>query len=192
MIKNHFLSITFLLITLICKAQVGINTATPDNSAALDVYSQNRGMLIPRLTTAQRNAITNPANSLLIYDTDKKCLSQNIGTPSTPDWLCISGNSVKMFYMPSVSFDTSRNATAQTKDLYTLYKNQFGSPKAKSTSAPASIPFFPSNKDLYYYVTDADSSVFSNISISDSGVMTYDVKAAATDCSFINIVFVVK
>ncbi|MET3037725.1 hypothetical protein ABXT08_16610 [Chryseobacterium sp. NRRL B-14859] len=173
-------------------AQVGINTKTPDNSAALEVYSQNKGMLIPRLTTAKRDAIPNPANSLLIYDTDKKCLSQNTGTPSNPDWLCISGNAVKMFYMPSVSFDTSRNATAQTKDLYTLYKNQFGSPKAKSTSAPASIPYFPSSKDLYYYVTDADPNVFSNISISDSGVMTYDVKAAATDCSFINIVFVVK
>ncbi|MBT2622193.1 hypothetical protein [Chryseobacterium sp. ISL-6] len=192
MMKNHFLSFAFLFIALFCQAQVGINTPNPDNSAALDIYSQNRGMLIPRLTTAQRNAIASPANSLLIYDTDKKCLSQNIGTPTSPDWLCISGNAVKMFYMPSVSFDTSKNANAQTKDLYTLYKNQFGSPKAKSTSAPASIPFFPSNKDLYYYVTDADSNVFSNISISDTGVMTYDVRAAATDCSFINIVFVVK
>nr|WP_315035594.1 hypothetical protein [uncultured Chryseobacterium sp.] len=190
--KNSFLQISFFLISSFACAQVGINTNSPDNSAALDVYSQSKGMLIPRLTTAKRDAIANPANSLLIYDTDKKCLSQNIGTPAKPDWLCISSNAVKMFYMPSVSFDTSQNATGQTKDLYTLYKNQFGSPKAKSTSAPASIPFFPSSQDLYYYVTDADPNVFSNISISDSGVMRYDVKAAATDCSFINIVFVVK
>ncbi len=192
MIKNFFLPIVFFLISSFSYAQVGINTPTPDQSSALDIYSQSKGMLIPRLTTAKRDAISNPANSLMIYDTDKKCLSQNIGTPSKPDWLCISGNTVKMFYMPSVSFDTSKNANAQTKDLYTLYKNQFGSPKAKSNSAPASIPFFPSSQDLYYYVTDADPNVFSNISISDNGVMTYDVKAAATDCSFINIVFVVK
>lgn len=190
--KNFFLPIAFSLISSLAFAQMGINTPTPDGSAALDIYSQGRGLLIPRLTTTQRNAISNPAHSLLIYDTDKKCLSQNIGTPQNPDWLCISSNTVKMFYMPSISFDTSQNANAQTKDLYTLYKNQFGSPKAKSTGAPASIPYFPSNKDLYYYVTDADPNVFSNISISDSGVMTYDVKAAATDCSFINIVFVVK
>ncbi|AZA83975.1 hypothetical protein C1637_15905 [Chryseobacterium lactis] len=190
--KNIFLKTAFLLVSAFSYAQVGINTPTPDGSAALDIYSQNKGMLVPRLTTAKRDAIPNPATSLIIYDTDKKCLSQNIGTPTTPDWLCISGSAVRMFYMPSVSFDTSQNATGQTKDLYTLYKNQFGSPKAKSTSAPASIPFFPSSKDLYYYVTDADPNVFSNISISDSGVMTYNVKAAATDCSFINIVFVVK
>ncbi|WP_106918277.1 hypothetical protein [Chryseobacterium aurantiacum] len=190
--KIFLLQISIFLVSISAHAQVGINIPNPDESAALDVYSQNKGMLIPRLTTAKRDAIAKPANSLLIYDTDKKCLSQNIGTPTAPDWLCISNNAVKMFYMPSVSFDTSQNANSQTKDLYTLYKNQFGSPKAKSTSAPASIPFFPSNKDLYYYVTDADPNVFSNISISDSGVMTYDVRAAATDCSFINIVFVVK
>ncbi|PKF75705.1 hypothetical protein [Chryseobacterium sp. PMSZPI] len=190
--KNLFLFITFLLFSPFTLAQVGINTPTPDGSAALDIYSQNKGLLIPRLTTTKRDAISNPAHSLIIYDTDKKCLSQNVGTPTSPDWLCISGNAVRMFYMPSVSFNTSQNASGQTKDLYTLYKNQFGSPKAKSTSAPSSIPYFPSSSDLYYYVTDADPNVFSNISISDSGVMTYDVKAAATDCSFINIVFVVK
>jgi hypothetical protein len=189
--KNFLLPI-FLLSSSLYLAQVGIGTPTPNRSSMLDIYSTNKGTLLPRLTTEQRDDITNPAHSLLIYDTDKKCLSQNIGTPTSPDWLCISGNAVKMFYMPSVSFDTSKNANGQTKDLYTLYKNQFGSPKAKSAGAPASIPFFPSAKDLYYYVTDADSNVFSNISISDTGVMTYDVKAAATDCSFINIVFVVK
>lgn len=190
--KIFLLQISIFLISFSASAQIGINTPNPDESAILDVYSQEKGMLIPRLTTAKRDAIPKPATSLLIYDTDKKCLSQNIGTPIKPDWLCISNNTVKMFYMPSVSFNTSQNANGQVKDLYTLYKNQFGSPKAKSTSAPSSIPFFPSNKDLYYYVTDADPNVFSNISISDSGVMTYDVRAAATDCSFINIVFVVK
>lgn len=190
MIKKLFLPI--VLVSSFSFAQIGINTPTPDASAALDIYSQSKGMLIPRLTTAKRDAISNPANSLLIYDTDKKCLSQNVGTPTSPDWLCISNNAVKMFYMPSVSFDTSSTAAGRSKDLYTLYKNQFGSPKAKSTSAPTSIPFFPSSKDLYYYVTDADPNVFSNITISDDGVMKYDVKAAATDCSFINIVFVVK
>jgi len=190
MIKKLFLPI--VLVSSFSFAQIGINTSTPDASSILDVYSQDKGMLIPRLTTAKRDAISNPATSLIIYDTDKKCLSQNVGTPAKPDWLCISNNAVRMFYMPSVSFDTTTNANGRTKDLYTLYKTQFGSPKAKSTSAPAAIPFFPSSSDIYYYVTDADPNVFSNISISDNGIMTYDVKAAATDCSFINIVFVVK
>jgi len=49
---------------------VGIGTSTPDSSARLEVWDTLRGILIPRLTTAQRNAIPNPARSLLIYNID--------------------------------------------------------------------------------------------------------------------------
>jgi len=45
----------------------------PDPSAGLDVNFTDRGVLIPRLTTAQRNAIPNPATSLLIYNTTTGC-----------------------------------------------------------------------------------------------------------------------
>ncbi len=53
-------------------AQVGINTdgSNPDNSAMLDVKSTDKGILIPRMTQAQRNAIASPANGLMIYQTD--------------------------------------------------------------------------------------------------------------------------
>lgn len=51
-------------------AQVGIGTTTPDNSAALHVASTTQGVLIPRITQAERNAIASPATSLLIYQTD--------------------------------------------------------------------------------------------------------------------------
>ena len=49
---------------------VGIGTTTPDNSAILDLSSVNRGILVPRMTTAQRVAIVSPATGLLVYDTD--------------------------------------------------------------------------------------------------------------------------
>ncbi len=55
---------------------VGINStgANPDPSAALDVDANDKGMLIPRLTSVQRLAIVNPANGLLVYDVDQKCI----------------------------------------------------------------------------------------------------------------------
>ncbi|MFN8417597.1 MAG: hypothetical protein U0U66_14805 [Cytophagaceae bacterium] len=53
-------------------AQVGVNTTNPDPSAALDVQSSNQGLLIPRIPNAARIAMTNMANSLLVYDTDMK------------------------------------------------------------------------------------------------------------------------
>lgn len=48
---------------------VGINTATPDASSALDVSSANKGMLVPRMASTARQAIQTPANGLLVYDT---------------------------------------------------------------------------------------------------------------------------
>ncbi len=51
---------------------VAINTtgADPDNSAMLDIVSTTKGLLIPRMTQTQRNAISNPATGLMIYQTD--------------------------------------------------------------------------------------------------------------------------
>lgn len=65
--------ITFVLFTFVISAayaQVGIGTTTPDASAALEVSSADKGFLMPRMTTAQREAIANPAEALKVYDTD--------------------------------------------------------------------------------------------------------------------------
>lgn len=53
--------------------EIGANTFTPDNSALLELQSTNSGLLLPRMTTAQRNAISNPAQSLLIFNTTTNC-----------------------------------------------------------------------------------------------------------------------
>jgi len=47
---------------------VGIGTTNPNSSAALEIQSSTKGVLIPRMTTVQRNAIASPANGLLVYD----------------------------------------------------------------------------------------------------------------------------
>jgi hypothetical protein len=49
---------------------VGIGTATPDAKAALDIQASDRGLLIPRLSAAQRTAIAAPPQGLLVYQTD--------------------------------------------------------------------------------------------------------------------------
>jgi hypothetical protein len=59
-----------LLFNTAAFAQVGINAdgSTPDSSAMLDIKSTKQGVLVPRLTSTQRMAITNPAKGLLVYD----------------------------------------------------------------------------------------------------------------------------
>lgn len=54
--------------------KVGVGTASPDASAKVDISSTSGGLLIPRLTTIQRNALSNPALSLMIFNTTDNCL----------------------------------------------------------------------------------------------------------------------
>jgi hypothetical protein len=64
-------SILLLLGSVPAFAQLGVGTTNPAASAALDVSSpgNNKGILIPRLSAAQKDAIANPAEGLLIYQT---------------------------------------------------------------------------------------------------------------------------
>ena len=48
-----------------------INTNTPDASSALEIESTTGGILIPRMTETQRDAIVSPASGLMIYQTDQ-------------------------------------------------------------------------------------------------------------------------
>ncbi len=55
-------------------AQVAVNTdgSSANTSAMLDVKSTSKGMLVPRMTTTQRTAISSPANGLMVFDTTTK------------------------------------------------------------------------------------------------------------------------
>lgn len=92
-LQNHktFLLLFFFLITLIGNAQIGIGTTVPDATAILDITSTAKGILAPRMTTAQRTAITTPAQGLLVYDTDLK-LFYYFSSPS--GWLPLLNSSV--------------------------------------------------------------------------------------------------
>jgi hypothetical protein len=50
---------------------VGIGTITPNESAILDIKSDSKGLLIPRLTKEQKLGIASPANGLMIYQVDE-------------------------------------------------------------------------------------------------------------------------
>jgi hypothetical protein len=77
MLKRFLTMAGIVLVTAACSlvhAQngVGINPtgAAADPSAALDVSSTNKGVLVPRMTAAEKVAIASPANGLLIFQTD--------------------------------------------------------------------------------------------------------------------------
>ncbi|MCC3158006.1 hypothetical protein LJ737_12210 [Hymenobacter sp. 15J16-1T3B] len=72
--KQLYSTLIALLAGLAAYAQtpgtVGIGTATPDPKAALDISSTDKGLLIPRLSEAQRTAMTNVPLGLMVFQTD--------------------------------------------------------------------------------------------------------------------------
>ena len=88
--KSYLLAGLALLATSTGFTQTKIGaTGAPDPSAMLEVTAgtaNNKGLLMPRMTTAQRNAITSPASGLMIYNTTTNQAQVNTGTPAAPIW----------------------------------------------------------------------------------------------------------
>lgn len=73
MLKYSCFVLLFLYGLVKCSAQnisINDNGLAPNSSAMLDITSTNKGLLIPRMTAAQRIAIASPANGLLVFQTD--------------------------------------------------------------------------------------------------------------------------
>ncbi len=71
--RKFILISSLLLLSFVCFAQSAAITtdgSNADASAMLDIKSTNKGMLVPRMTTAQRTAIASPAKGLLVFDND--------------------------------------------------------------------------------------------------------------------------
>ena len=84
---------------------LGLNNANPDNSSILDAAATDRGILIPRMTTAQRTAIVSPAKSLLVFDTNTNLFYFNAGTAAAPNWIALAngwhGSSTRIKILPT-------------------------------------------------------------------------------------------
>lgn len=74
-VSPFLLWLSCFLISVNINAQVGIGTDNPDPSSVLDVFSNEKGMLIPRLTNEQRDAIAIPAPGLMIFNTTSGCFN---------------------------------------------------------------------------------------------------------------------
>ncbi len=99
------ISIFFALLALgitIRAQSVGIGTTTPNASAQLDVSSTTQGVLAPRMTTAQRDAIENPADGLTIFNTTTQAeeIKTSIG------WISLTSSSADA--MPTIQIGTQK------------------------------------------------------------------------------------
>jgi hypothetical protein len=96
--RRLYLLTLSLLITTVLNAQTGIGTTAPNSAAKLDIASTDKGLLIPRMTKVQREAITLSAvaNGLMVYQTDDLVgFYVNTSTTTTPSWTRINSNWIR-------------------------------------------------------------------------------------------------
>lgn len=94
---NIRIALLFLTITFLsnANAQTGIGTTTPNAAAKLEIASTDKGLLIPRMTKAQREAITlsAAANGLMVYQTDDLAgFYVNTSATTTISWTRVNTN----------------------------------------------------------------------------------------------------
>lgn len=209
-----------MLFTLTVNAQVGVNTDTPNEYSVLEVKSNDKGILVPRVplksifdknTVKSYNTTTSGVyeNSLLVYNTFTSALTgadveKNV-TPGyyyweTDRWVRMASHYKKenqFFYMPSIIIPTSQDQVPQGEfgeiDLYSYYIAQFANSYKKNPGATTNLPVYQPY-ELDYYITWYDETVFSNVNVSDEGILTYSVipNADVTIGSFMNIIFAIK
>lgn len=124
-IKSLFAVIALVLINNMLMGQMGINTTTPDSSAALHVESNDKGVLFPKvslLSATDNTTIANPAFGLIVNSSATTIagpgLYINMGSPALPRWErydYYDANSPNL----KVNKLIYRNATVPTKILST-------------------------------------------------------------------------
>jgi len=98
-------------------SNIGIGTTSPDASSKLEINSNSSGLLIPRLTAAQRMAISSPANGLLVFDTDSAAFAYRAGG----SWLFLKGGDNKANdWSTTGNAGTGANSFIGTTDLQPL------------------------------------------------------------------------
>lgn len=88
--KKISLFILLFVSLIYAKAQnigIGESSFTPDGSSILEIRSTSKGLLIPRMTRDQRDAIVNPSFGLVVFQTDNNPgIYFNSGTAFVPTW----------------------------------------------------------------------------------------------------------
>jgi len=145
------LLVACMIACLFSYAQVGIGTTTPDASSQLDITSTTSGILIPRMTQVQRDAIASPATGLLIYQTDNTpsfyyydgAIWTTFGGADS-DWTVVgndmynanTGNVGVGNTVPSAKFHiTGTTVPANPGGLTTIYSNDFSAAGVTSVAA---------------------------------------------------------
>jgi hypothetical protein len=123
MIKKILPLVLFTFFTATTMAQsVSVNNsgATADGSSILDVSSTSKGVLVPRMSKAQKNAIPSPANALMVYQTSPDSVGFHYYDAPNTRWVYVNAsgfaNDTSAWKITGNSNITSANFLGTTND----------------------------------------------------------------------------
>jgi hypothetical protein len=162
--KNFIICLLFTTPFIISTAHaqnMAINTdgSLPDASAMVDIKSTSKGLLAPRMTTTQQNAIVSPANGLLIFNTTDNLLRVNTGTPSAPVWTALGAAPNNWLLTGNAGSNPATNFLGTTDDKkMTLKSNgqsflEFG--RRQTLGLTQSYPDYTDNDEKVTYISSA-------------------------------------
>ncbi len=208
LLKGFLIIGALLLFSQLSTAQVTIGSVlTPNKDALLDLQEEGvttKGLLLPRVALQQTTSFAPMqahTQGMVVYNTAEVAdvtpgYYYNNGTK----WMKLYTVSDSFFYMPSTVLPTDENDPAFaggifTIDLYDNYRKQFALANTNMavSSDEAELPVYGSN-DLYYFVTYFDDTVFTDVAVNTSGILTYKLKSGFTYSAktFMNIILKVK
>lgn len=87
--RFFLLTILNLLVISTTFSQVGIGTTNIENSAVLEIKSESKGFLPPRMTTLEKHSIANPAEGLMVYSINSCNTTGALSFYSNGKWINI-------------------------------------------------------------------------------------------------------
>ncbi len=147
---------------LVVKAdgKVGIGISNPDASALLDVTSTTRGMLIPRMSKTEKNAIASPATGLLIFQNAPDSIGFYYYNGSNWTWMFSNSNADSLAWRTGGNTGTTINNFLGTRT---------NNPLIIKTN-DAEVARFTGNKELGIGTTTPNSTYgFAKVEIASEG-----------------------
>jgi hypothetical protein len=160
---KKILFILYIISISVCiQAQTGIGTTAPDISAKLDISSTSKGLLVPRMTSAQRTLITSPANGLLVFQTDGVSgFYMNSATSASPVWVRLNSDWTK----------TGNDISYSAGNISTT-GNLTGGNATTSTISGFAANFNTITSGTSYVLLAADNGKIVNINVSSAFALT--------------------
>lgn len=193
MLRN-LLIICFIISVIKVSAQTGIGTTTPNTSAKLDVYSNNKGFLPPRVTltsATDASTIATPAEGLLVYNLGSVGLQAGYYYWNGANWATIAtstsaGNGVtamdmvKLYaktYSTAVGDIANANGYSFTVPVSGRYLFDFSSSGYATGDFTMTFKVRQGTTDLG---TDAQSSANNTVHVEYNGKVEVNLQAGIT------------